>query len=282
MNKINFFIFLIFFNTLWSEPIWIHNDFSKALQSAKKIDKPILVDLFSKNCYYCFVLEKEVYHSKEFTEWHQKFIFLRVDGDRFPELIEKFQIDGYPTTIFLDTNGVEIGRIEGYLPKFDFLKKISIFYKNKDLLKNLEEKIKRDPKNYYNYFQLAIYYDKQKNLTKSEEYLLKSLLNLSSEDKNYYQNKKNILYNLAVQNTKLENYQKAYSYWNAFISWINSEDLDLPYARFYRAYMFLKYNKNLNQEEKNQIVKDLRYALEKLPNSYEKEEAKKILFDLSK
>lgn len=282
MNKFIIF-FIIYINFIFANPsYWIQNNIIKAGEVAKKQKKPILIDFFSKDCYYCLVLEKEVYSSKEFRDWKDKFILVRIDGDNFPDLADEFQISGYPSTIILDYNQVEIGRIDGYLSKLDFLERLSYYYKNKDLLEELEKKIQKDPENYYNYFQLGIYYDKAKNLNKSEEYLLKALYFLKPNQQNYYQNKKNLLYNLAVQNTKLENYKKAYSYWNAFLSWIKEEDYDYPYAKYYRAMTFLKFQNNLNSEEKKKIIKDLEFVIQKLPNTYEKEEAKKLLFKLKK
>lgn len=283
MNKLKiiFFFFFVKIISLFGFN-WIKNDFPKAIQLAKEKERPILIDFFSKNCHYCFVLDKEVFRSKEFQKWEEKFILLRIEGDNFPEIVEKFQILGYPTVIFLDFNGVEIGRVDGYLPKSDFLDKISLYYKNKDLLKTLEDKIKKEPGNYYHYFQLALYYDKAKDLKKSEYFLSKALLFLDSSNSNYFYNKKNLLYNLSVQNMKLENYQKAYSYWNALINWLKPDDYDLPYARFYRAYSILQFTKNLSQKEKAKLIEDLQFAYKNLPDVNEKNQAKKMLFELSK
>ncbi len=283
MNKAKIIIYILFLNLLSIPSFgWIKNDFSKALKLAKEQQKPILIDFFSKSCHYCFVLEKEVFHSKEFQDWKDKLILLRIDGDSFPEIVDRFQILGYPTIVLLDLNGVEIGRVDGYLPKIDFLDKISLYYKGKDLLKNLEQKIKNEPKNYYHYFQLALYYDKAQDLVQSEYYLSKALFFLDFSNSNYYYNKKNLLYNLSVQNTKLHNYQKAYSYWNALVNWIKPDDYDLPYARFYRAYTLLQFNKKLDPKEKKKIIEDLQFAYQHLPDINERKQAKKMLFVLSK
>lgn len=283
---LNFFISL----SLWSKPYW-YKDLEKAKESAFVQKKPILIDFYSETCYYCKIIEKETYNSLEFSKWENKFILTIIDGDKFPEKADEFQIMGYPTIIFLDFNGVEIGRIEGYYPKEKMLEKIYHYYNKKDLYNELTNKIKKDPKNYYYYFQLALYYDKAKQYKQTEENLLKALYYLPMEEKNYFQNKKNILYNLAVINTKQNNFNKAYSYWNAYISWINEEDPDYVIAKYYRSYTLIYKNKKnelnskelfnqLTHKEKQIVLSDLNYAVKNLPNSIEKEIAKKLLSEI--
>ncbi|GIX40946.1 MAG: hypothetical protein KatS3mg129_0679 [Leptospiraceae bacterium] len=289
MNKKFYILIFISISSLLGKPNWI-KDWEYAKNLASKQKKPILIDFYSETCYYCKVIEKETYQSNEFNKWKQKLILTIIDGDKNPQIANEFQIIGYPTIILLDYNGVEIGRIEGYFPKNQLLKQIEYYYNKKDIYKQLTNNIKNDPLNYYHYFQLALYYDKAKQWQNTEKYLLKALYYLSPKNLHYYHNKKNILYNLAVINTRQKNYIKAFSYWNALIAWLKKEDKDYPIAKYYRAFTLLYKNQtdtieyiafnSLSAKEKNIVIDDLKYAINHLPDSLEKEFAKKLLSEI--
>lgn len=56
--------------------------------------------------------------SKEVTDYE----FLKVDIEDDPELAGKYKITSVPTTIYLDNNEVEIGRISGALSAANLIK----------------------------------------------------------------------------------------------------------------------------------------------------------------
>ncbi|GEM_PF-3252029 len=293
MSKYFSVLFFLCMFSLWSKPNWIEDlNYAKTLSEKQK--KPILIDFYSESCYYCHVIEKETYNSKEFANWKNKFILTIVDGDKYPDLADEYQVSGYPTIVLLDSQGVEVGRIEGYYPKNQLLAKIEQYYKSTDLFHRLQENVKKEPLNYYHYFQLALYYHRAKQYHKTEEYFLKALQYLPENHPQYYENKKNLIYNLAVIHTKLKNYPKAYSYWNAYLAWLKKSDLDFPTAKYYRAYTLLFKNidsnhtkteqtlfSELSEKEKRIVIEDLTYASKNLPDSYEKEFSKKLLFELN-
>lgn len=103
-------------------------DFNAAREQAKKENKAILMDFTGSDwCGYCKKLKKEVFNTEQFQEWADKNLVL-VEVD-FPTakvkqpaelkkankaLEERFKIEGYPTLVFADSTGKELGRIEGY------------------------------------------------------------------------------------------------------------------------------------------------------------------------
>lgn len=291
MNKKIVYLLILLPSFIISKPNWEEN-LEKAKQLSKNNKKPLLIDFYSESCYYCKIIERETYQSVEFSQRKKNFILGVVDGDKYPEIADEFQIEGYPTIIVLDSNGVEIGRIYGYYPKEQFISKLDQIYSRKDLVVDLKKKLETEPENYYHYFNLALYYDKAKDYKKTEEYMLKAIRYLNPNDKNYYQNKKNMLFNLAVINSKNKNYKKAYSYWNAYISWLTPNDEDYFFSMYYRALTLLYKNQNdniinnkelyesLNAKERQMVLIDLKKVVQNLPNSFEKENAKKILFEI--
>ena len=109
------------------EDPWM-TDFKAACAESKKTKKPILADFTGSDwCGWCQKLKGEVFDKPEFKEWATKnVILLEVD---FPkqkeqsdelkkqnkELGTKYQVNGYPTILFLDAKGKVLGK-SGYLP----------------------------------------------------------------------------------------------------------------------------------------------------------------------
>ena len=97
--------------------------YEQAVVAAQASGKPILVDFTGSDwCGWCIRLDQEVFAQPEFREWAQnRVILLKVDLPRqTPQppalkqqnenLRDKYQIDSYPTILFVDPQGNKIGR----------------------------------------------------------------------------------------------------------------------------------------------------------------------------
>ncbi|MBP8299554.1 MAG: thioredoxin family protein [Planctomycetes bacterium] len=109
------------------ESSWL-TSFEDAKAAAKKDKKVILADFTGSDwCGWCIKLKNEVFSKPEFQTWAEKnVILLELD---FPknvpqsddikaqnkELAKKYGIKGYPTILFLDAEGKQIGTL-GYKP----------------------------------------------------------------------------------------------------------------------------------------------------------------------
>jgi protein disulfide-isomerase len=106
----------------WTESL------KEAQQASKDSGKPILANFTGTDwCPYCITLEKEVFATEAFAKWAaDTVILLEVDFPRGKRqgadlkqqnkaLAAKFKIDGYPTVVFMDADGAELGR-SGYFP----------------------------------------------------------------------------------------------------------------------------------------------------------------------
>jgi len=107
------------------ESSWL-TDFEAAKAAAKKDDKVILADFTGSDwCGWCIKLKDEVFSKPEFEKWaKEKVILLEVDFPRKTEqsaelkkqnkeLAAQYGIRGYPTILFLDAEGKQIGQL-GY------------------------------------------------------------------------------------------------------------------------------------------------------------------------
>jgi thioredoxin len=94
-----------------------HSDMNSALDEAKKTRKPIMIDFYATWCSYCQQLDNETFQDPRVQEkLSQDYVRVKIDGDQNPDLVSKYNIFGYPTLVFLNSDGQEIKRQEGYLP----------------------------------------------------------------------------------------------------------------------------------------------------------------------
>lgn len=108
------------------ESAWM-TDFKAAQAKAKKEKKVVLADFTGSDwCGWCIKLKDEVFSKPEFLEWAEEHVvLLELDYPRNTklseeltkqnkELQEEYQISGFPTILFLDSKGKQVGR-SGYV-----------------------------------------------------------------------------------------------------------------------------------------------------------------------
>ena len=102
------------------------NNAKQAIAMSKKTGKPILADFTGSDwCGWCIKLKKEVFNTPTFQKWaSENVVLLEVDfPSRKPQsdalkkqnqtLAQQFRVKGYPTIVFFDAKGKELGR-SGY------------------------------------------------------------------------------------------------------------------------------------------------------------------------
>ena len=106
--------------------VWL-TSMEQAMAAAKKAERPILVDFTGSDwCGWCIRLKKEVFSTAQFRKWAgANVILVEVDFPRRkPQdaetkkrnraLATKYGIKGFPTILFIDAAGKELGR-SGYM-----------------------------------------------------------------------------------------------------------------------------------------------------------------------
>lgn len=104
-----------------------YTNYEEAVKEAKKTKRPILADFTGSDwCFSCKKLHREVFDTPAFKTWAKaKVVLLELDypADKSKQsaalqaqnkrLQDKYAIDRYPTIVFLDASGKELGR-SGY------------------------------------------------------------------------------------------------------------------------------------------------------------------------
>jgi thiol:disulfide interchange protein len=120
-------------------------DLDAAIEQAKKDKKSVLVEFTGSDwCPPCIMMRKNVFSKKEFVEEaSKKFVLVEIDvpkgnaevREKNEPIAEKYEIEGYPTVILLDSEGKEFTRFfASDHPKVDaFLAHLEKSLEKKDL-----------------------------------------------------------------------------------------------------------------------------------------------------
>lgn len=105
-----------------------------ALAEARASGRHVLVDVYTDWCGWCRRMDSEVYARPEVREYlNRKFVLVKLDaeaadaaryeGRAFTSrtLAARFNVSGYPTTIFLKSDGGHLFNVPGYVPADRFL-----------------------------------------------------------------------------------------------------------------------------------------------------------------
>ena len=144
-----------------------------AFEKAKKEDKPILLDLTAVWCHWCHVMDLTSYSNDDIGEIINKdFVPVKVYIDKRPDIRERYNMGGFPSTVFLSPEGYVMAG-DTYVPpeRFKFmLETVRHTYKSK----------KNDIKNIINVSK-DINKEKKVNRVEINENIIKEVL-LSIED----------------------------------------------------------------------------------------------------
>jgi uncharacterized protein YyaL (SSP411 family) len=80
-----------------------------AFDEAAKSEKLVLLDLFAPWCHWCHVMDRTTYSDSDVIRMiNEKFVPVRVDIDGRPDISERYNRGGFPTTAFLSDRGESI------------------------------------------------------------------------------------------------------------------------------------------------------------------------------
>jgi thiol:disulfide interchange protein DsbD len=96
-------------------------EYDEGMELSGSENKPVLIDFYTDWCGYCDDMDENTYSDSKIISKAGSFICIKVDGDDRTDLVKKYDVDGYPTTVFLDSSGKEVHRVVGYSPSDEFL-----------------------------------------------------------------------------------------------------------------------------------------------------------------
>jgi thiol-disulfide isomerase/thioredoxin len=96
-----------------NQVVFMH-DYEQALQKAKEENKMLLIDFETSWCGPCKQMDRLVYNADLVVEASQGIVAVKIDGDKNPELVKKYEVDSYPTLIMTNFEEKALKRVSGY------------------------------------------------------------------------------------------------------------------------------------------------------------------------
>lgn len=101
------------------------DNLDNAIHTAQSQNKNVIVVFDGKGCVYCDMFKDNVLKDENvINALNDKYITVILDVDENPDIASKYKVFGTPTTVILDSNSKEIGRVDGYVDANEFLKEI--------------------------------------------------------------------------------------------------------------------------------------------------------------
>lgn len=124
MNKQIIYFFLILLsittNDLFAQGIqWQTGSFESILNKAKTQKKLIYIDIYTTWCGPCKQMDAEVFSNPTVGKlFNENFINYKIDGEKGEgrDLVDYFELDSYPTSMFIDGDWNVVMKLEGFRP----------------------------------------------------------------------------------------------------------------------------------------------------------------------
>ena len=103
--------------------LYFCNDFEYAFKEAKAHNRNVMIIFDGAACIYCeYLKEGTLTDPSVQKEINENNILLITESSASPELFQQLDVYGTPTTVILDQDGNELGRIDGYEPPEEYLR----------------------------------------------------------------------------------------------------------------------------------------------------------------
>lgn len=106
------------------EIVWSKGSLEEALEQAKKQDKLVFIDFWTTWCGWCKKLDHDTYTDpKVIAALNEHYVCLSIDAESKlgAPIARRYSVNGYPTLLFLTTDGLVRERVAGYKPPEKFL-----------------------------------------------------------------------------------------------------------------------------------------------------------------
>ncbi|TGN10353.1 thioredoxin fold domain-containing protein [Leptospira ilyithenensis] len=206
-------LLFLFVLPLHSETIW-ETSIGKGLSKAKSQNKPILIDLYADWCAYCKVLEKEIFPDEQVSKVLESFVTIRLNGEEFPNLIQKYGIEGYPTILYIDKDANFHTKLTGLSSKETVLHVSKKVLANPDIESNLKNELKKNPDDNDLHFRLGSFYYQTEKHELAKIHFTKILDSKSENNKKLQEDSH---FNLGLIYTREKNWNEAIKSWKSFL-----------------------------------------------------------------
>ncbi|WP_297299489.1 thioredoxin fold domain-containing protein [uncultured Brachyspira sp.] len=105
-------------NNVESAEIKWEKDLATAMKKAKDKNLPIMIDVYTDWCTWCKELDKNTYSHKEVIDMAKKMVAVKLNpetSEEGAEVAQKYGVQGFPTILFINADGLILENICGYV-----------------------------------------------------------------------------------------------------------------------------------------------------------------------
>ncbi|MFN8584980.1 MAG: DUF255 domain-containing protein [Dehalococcoidia bacterium] len=118
----------------------------EVFERARAEDKPVLLGISAVWCHWCHVMDETTYSDQRVIDIvSSRFVPVRVDNDTRPDVNARYNMGGWPTTVFLDTEGEILAGLT-YIPPdrmVEMLNRVNeAWYVDRDTIRERLEQVK--------------------------------------------------------------------------------------------------------------------------------------------
>jgi len=106
---------------LRGEEIAWHTDLAEARAAAEEKNLPLLIYFTSSHCPHCVRMQQTFAAASVHAQVSAGFVALRIDYDTDPATCKSYGVRGFPTTVLVRPDQVELRRVVGYQRADQFL-----------------------------------------------------------------------------------------------------------------------------------------------------------------
>jgi len=104
------------------------SSFATALQEARRLNKPIMVDLWATWCSPCRAMDERTYPQTAVVRESRKWVPVKVDIDKQPEIAARYGLKMPPMVVFLRADGTVISKLTDYADAARLVKQMQAAY----------------------------------------------------------------------------------------------------------------------------------------------------------
>jgi tetratricopeptide (TPR) repeat protein len=148
LKQIFLLVIILISNASISQIVFRTGTYQEMCDLAVKENKVLMIDFYTDWCKWCVELERKTYTNKEVADYaNSNLICWKIDCEKGegPEISKKYNIQGYPTIIFITPEGDELDRILDYYPPEIYYKKMTDYSKGINTTDYLQKKLEVSP-----------------------------------------------------------------------------------------------------------------------------------------
>jgi tetratricopeptide (TPR) repeat protein len=118
------------------------SDWEAALKEAAKRKTIVMADVYTDWCKWCKVLDAQTFQDPRVEKMLAELVTVKVNAEKGGgvDLRKQFNVNGFPTVLFVDPKGEEIDRIAGFLKADPFLARVTEIRKGEGTFGDLKRR----------------------------------------------------------------------------------------------------------------------------------------------